>query len=184
MKTLDGLANSWNKVGGWSTSKPIIIHPIGTVRNIITSKNKSAGLTIESRLVIQKRYTKALKGLREYSHLIILFYLHEASENPIEILVKPGNRSHLPRIGIFSTRNTAHRPNKIGLSIVRLLGMRSNIIKVVGLDAFNGSPIIDIKPLMRWDLAGETTIERKILDGSMKLKFTGTIRVPEWWRKF
>ena len=163
--------------------KPIIIHPIGTVRNTITSQSKTAGLTTESRIIIKEGYSTALKGLRGYSHLIILYWLHEASENSAELLAKPGNRPYLPLIGIFATRNTTHRPNRLGLSVVKPLGVRSNIVRVVGLDAFNGSPVIDIKPFMRWDITSER-IERRIHGRSMELKFTSKIRVPEWWRRF
>jgi len=66
---------------------------------------------------------------------------------------------------------------------VKLLGVRSNIVRVVGLDAFNGSPVIDIKPFMRWDITSER-IERRIHGRSMESKFTSKIRVPEWWRRF
>jgi tRNA-Thr(GGU) m(6)t(6)A37 methyltransferase TsaA len=118
-------------------------------------------LDTESRNIVEAKYARALKGLKEYSHLIVLYWLHEASEALVDVLAKPGNRFHLPEVGILATRNTTHRPNRIGLTVVRLLGVKSNIVKVVGLDAFNGSPVIDVKPYMRWDLPDGTRISRE-----------------------
>ncbi len=164
--------------------KTITISPIGIVRSSITSQNKSAGLDTESRIIVEAKYAPSLKGLKEYSHLIVLYWLHEATEASIEVMVKPGNRPHLSEVGILATRNTTHRPNKIGLSVVRLLSVKSTVVKVIGLDAFNGSPVIDLKPFMRWDFPDGTEVERKLLHQKMELKFTGRILVPEWWRKF
>ena len=71
----------------------------------------------------------------------------------------------MPLLGIFATR-TPHRPNPIGLTRVKLLNIKGNVVTVQGLDAFNGTLVLDIKPFDSWD----TTEDFKVPDWWMKLK--------------
>ena len=79
--------------------------------------------------------------------------------------VRPRGRSDMPLLGIFATR-TPHRPNPIGLTRVKLLNVERNVVTVQGLDAFNGTPVLDIKPFDNWD----TTEDFKVADWWMKLE--------------
>jgi len=126
-----------------------------------------------------------LRGLHSYSHLIVLYWLHQAAKASTQTIVHPGERSHLPKIGILAKRNTSYRPNKIGLAIVKLSSACSNIIKVTGLDAYNQSPVIDVKPFMHWDVPeGSRTRKRRVSQTTIILDFKARISVPEWWTRF
>ena len=100
---------------------------------------------LESVLAIDERWEPALAGLSDYSHLIVLFWLdraERATESPDR---RPAEgREELPPVGLFATR-TPRRPNPIGLSIVRLVAQEGNRLRVTGLDAWPGTPILDLK---------------------------------------
>lgn len=92
---------------------------------------------------LHKRWAKGLHGIEEFSHLLVLFWLHQARKPKMSI--HPKGFKELPRIGFLATR-TPHRPNPIGLTVVRLVKRRGCKLWVEGLDAWNGTPILDIKP--------------------------------------
>jgi hypothetical protein len=89
----------------------------------------------------------------------IVFYLHQVDEDRRSLLkVHPENREELPLVGVFATRSPV-RPNPIGVTVVKLLECQNNVLKVLGLDAYDGSPVLDIKPyLRRGDLIEEATM--------------------------
>jgi tRNA-Thr(GGU) m(6)t(6)A37 methyltransferase TsaA len=93
-----------------------------------------------------------LGGVESFSHLFILYWLHEISIKAKERLkTHPRGRKDMPLLGIFATR-TPYRPNPIGLTLVELLKIEGSILTVRGLDAFDGTPILDIKPYDKWDV--------------------------------
>jgi len=96
---------------------------------------------IRGELEIDPAYAAGLKDIAGFSHLIIIFAFHKSG--PAHLLVKPPFESR--RRGVFSTRSP-HRPNPIGMTVVRLLGRRGNILKVSGVDMLDGTPVLDIKP--------------------------------------
>jgi len=123
---------------------------------------------IEAQVVIDPEWTEALEGIEEFSHIWVLFYLHHAAgERPFVAKVHPMGRRNLPLIGALATR-TPHRPNPIALTVVRLLRREGNVLTVRGLDAYDGSPVLDIKPyLVPGDLIPEATAPdwmRKVRD--------------------
>jgi tRNA (adenine37-N6)-methyltransferase len=87
-----------------------------------------------------------LDGIEEYSHLLVLYW---ADRIPVEsspvLKGHPMGREDFPLVGIFATRSPI-RPNNILATVVRLVERKGNILKVTGLDALDGSPVIDIKP--------------------------------------
>ncbi|MDH7477654.1 MAG: tRNA (N6-threonylcarbamoyladenosine(37)-N6)-methyltransferase TrmO [Candidatus Bathyarchaeota archaeon] len=93
------------------------------------------------------RFCAGLKGIENYSHLIILYWIHlrDNKENRRTLLVFPKKHAMKIETGVFACRSPS-RPNPIGLCIVQLLKVEKCILTVKGLDAFEGSPIIDIKP--------------------------------------
>jgi tRNA-Thr(GGU) m(6)t(6)A37 methyltransferase TsaA len=97
---------------------------------------------------LQKPWTKGLRGIEGFSHIIVLFWLHQAREP--ELLIHPRRDKRLPKIGFLATR-TPHRPNPIGLTVVKLLRRRGRRLWVEGLDAWDGTPILDIKPYTKRD---------------------------------
>lgn len=117
--------------------------PIGFVKN--NEKRHAGGWRdILSDLAINEEYKEALEGLKDYSHLIVIYWMHEIKS--IEMKTTPqGKVGIVPKVGVFATR-CPHRPNPIGISIVEILNIKDNIIAVKGLDAVKDTPILDIKP--------------------------------------
>jgi tRNA-Thr(GGU) m(6)t(6)A37 methyltransferase TsaA len=87
---------------------------------------------------------EALENLEDFSHIVVIYYLHE-SRRPFPMKVHPGYRSESTSVGVFASRSP-DRPNPLGKTNVRLLERRGNILKVRGLDAIDGTPVVDIKP--------------------------------------
>lgn len=110
-----------------------------------------------SEVVIEERWVEALAGLEEFSHVIVLFWIGRVLEEEAPRKVRPEMRQDMPEVGIFATRSPV-RPNPIGLTAVRLLSRRGNVLLVLGLDAYDGTLVLDIKPyLRRGDLVEEAT---------------------------
>ena len=125
------------------TKTSLSISPIGYVKNDVRDIKFHNWKHLISRLVIKDRYVEALKGLEEFSHLFLISRLHL----PGKVLLKrhPRDRQDLPEVGIFATRSQM-RPNRLGLHLVQLLTRERNELVVVGLDAVDGTPLLDIKP--------------------------------------
>ena len=127
----------------------IPLNPIGRVNNSIKEKVSYGWEEVESNLVIDPDFTALMDGLEEFSHIIVLFWMHEAREE-LPAKVHPQGRKDMPLTGVFATRAPI-RPNRIGLTIVRLLQREGNELRVIGLDAIDGSPVLDIKPYLPGD---------------------------------
>ena len=99
-----------------------------------------------SELVIDSSLAGILDGLEDFSHLLVLYWAHRVPPEGRSIIkAHPMGRKDLPLVGIFATCSPA-RPNTILATVVRLLEHKENVLKVEGLDALDGSPIVDIKP--------------------------------------
>ena len=91
----------------------------------------------------------ALAGLEEFSHAEILFHFDRIPEASVERRSRhPRGNPEWPRVGILAQRGSA-RPNRLGATIVRILGRDGRVLRVAGLDAVDGTPVVDIKPVMR-----------------------------------
>ncbi|OGQ00157.1 MAG: tRNA (N6-threonylcarbamoyladenosine(37)-N6)-methyltransferase TrmO, partial [Deltaproteobacteria bacterium RBG_19FT_COMBO_52_11] len=103
--------------------------------------------SVVSDIILDPQYEEALDGTEDYSHLLILFWLSRVPKVRREMKkIHPKSRQDLPLVGIFATR-TQYRPNPIGLTRVELIGRKKNVLRVRGLDARNGTPVVDIKPI-------------------------------------
>ncbi|MCG8642621.1 MAG: tRNA (N6-threonylcarbamoyladenosine(37)-N6)-methyltransferase TrmO [Desulfobacterales bacterium] len=124
------------------------IHSIGVAH---TPFNDPEGMPIQPRgakdvtgtIVLDKAYEKGLADLDGFSHIIVLFHLHRSKG--YDLMVTPFLDDQ--KRGLFSTR-APRRPNPIGLSVVRLLGIKGNTLTIQGVDMLNKTPIIDIKPFV------------------------------------
>lgn len=127
----------------------ISIKPIGVVRNNIRGLSKpgwEAGVVSE--LILDPHLKEFTEGLEEFSHIIVVFWMHKVPPGQdIPAKVHPRRRQDLPLVGLFATR-APHRPNPVGISIVKLLMCQGNILRVEALDAIDGTPVIDIKPYL------------------------------------
>jgi tRNA (adenine37-N6)-methyltransferase len=146
-----------------STENRIVLNPIGYVKTkAIGDEIKDKALI--SQIVIRKELVDGLSGIIGYSHLFVLFYLNQVTDAQRRTLrVHPRGRVDLPLTGVFAVR-TMLRPNPIGLTVVELVSVDGNVLTVKGLDAFDRTPVLDIKPYDRWDLIGN-------------------VKVPGWWLK-
>jgi tRNA-Thr(GGU) m(6)t(6)A37 methyltransferase TsaA len=124
----------------------INLTPIGFVKNAVTEPQGEDWQTIISEIIVNEDMNEALSGIDEFSHIIVIYWMHKtpASERSIK-KVHPKRNLNLPLVGVFATRSPA-RPNPIGIATIKLLECRDNILKVIGLDAIDGTPVLDIKP--------------------------------------
>jgi tRNA-Thr(GGU) m(6)t(6)A37 methyltransferase TsaA len=120
--------------------KPIgIIHsPFKSVEEapIQPSRSQATG-----KIEIFEEYEKGLEDIEGFSHIILIYWFHKSKGYSLK--VKPFLDTQLR--GLFATR-APKRPNQLGLSVVRLLKRRENILTVKGIDVVDGTPLLDIKP--------------------------------------
>jgi len=91
---------------------------------------------------------EALMGLEQFSHVEVLFHFHATAE-PVEIAARhPRGRQDWPKVGIFAQR-AKDRPNRLGATICRIVSVQGTVLEVAGLDAIDGTPVLDIKPYMK-----------------------------------
>jgi len=97
------------------------------------------------RIIIYPEYADGLDGIEELDHIHVLYWMHRLSEKDRKALkVHPRGDMNRPLTGVFSLRSPL-RPNPIGLTRVRLLKREGNQLLVGGLDALDGSPVVDVK---------------------------------------
>ena len=102
---------------------------------------------------------EALDGIDQFSHLEIIYYFHKVKPEKIVLDSRhPRNNKDWPKCGIFAQRGK-NRPNCIGVTIVRLIQRKGKTITVLGLDAIDESPVLDIKPVMKEFLPREDVIQ-------------------------
>jgi tRNA-Thr(GGU) m(6)t(6)A37 methyltransferase TsaA len=157
----DGEMESAEEAQKSKGSPEILLRPVGVVKNeakqpsLVTESGdlewrpKQGQLewrTQVSELVIDNSLAGILDGIEDFSHLLVLYWAHLVPPEGRSIIkAHPMGRKELPLVGIFATCSPA-RPNTICATVVQLLERKGDILKVQGLDAIDGSPIVDIKP--------------------------------------
>jgi tRNA-Thr(GGU) m(6)t(6)A37 methyltransferase TsaA len=127
------------------------LKPIGYVESAVQRGEQAIWEELEARIVLDSQWQEGLQGLDEFSHIIVIFWLDRPDEAEVPLKVHPQAKEDLPLVGLFATR-TPLRPNPIGLTTVELLSVDGTTLRVKGLDAFDGTPVLDIKPyLVRGD---------------------------------
>jgi tRNA-Thr(GGU) m(6)t(6)A37 methyltransferase TsaA len=140
------------------------VKTIGYVNTVATEADiKKGRRNIISQIYLERRYVDGVKGLEEYSHIYVIYWMHRKDGERPRLLVRPRGRADLPEVGVFATRNPG-RPNPIALTVVELIKIEDNVLTVRGLDALDKSPVLDIKPYDYYD----------IIEG---------VRVPAWFEK-
>jgi len=122
---------------------PITFTPIGYVENDFDAPAIPETIaTAESRVVVAQEFVEGLTGLKAGQRVMVVFHFHLVQS--YALLQHPrGDRSR-PRRGVFAL-HTPYRPNPIGVTVVDLLSVEGNVLRVRGLDALNSTPILDIK---------------------------------------
>jgi tRNA (adenine37-N6)-methyltransferase len=125
---------------------PIAFRPIGIIRTPFETVDgmpiqASAAVGIRGRIELEPGLAAGLADLGGFSHLILIYHLHEIRAPRLTVLPFLDDRPH----GIFATRSPA-RPNPIGLSTVRLVGVDGTTLVVEDVDMLDGTPLLDLKP--------------------------------------
>lgn len=97
-----------------------------------------------SKIEISKEYEGGLRDIEGFTHLHVFYWLHKSKGFSLLVTTPWDTISH----GLFTTRSP-HRPNPIGHAVVELVEQKDNILSVIGLDAIEGTPVIDIKPYIK-----------------------------------
>lgn len=142
------------------------IEPIGIVRSPVQEPIDEQWGQVIAQIVIDDALAVGLKGIDQFSHLIIIFFMHRYTFDAARDLIRrPQERTDLPEVGIFAQR-AKHRPNPIGITTVELIQVQGNSLSVKGLDAIDGTPVLDIKPYVP---AFDTRLNAAVPDWIRKL---------------
>lgn len=124
--------------------RTVEMRPIGFVHRASAEENER-DRSLVARIVLDQDWAPALDGIEEWSHLYVIFWLdrvvHSAESDP---------RQHPDGVGVLAARSPIH-PNPIGLTLVELVKREANVLWVRGLDAYDGTPVLDIKPYPDWE---------------------------------
>jgi tRNA-Thr(GGU) m(6)t(6)A37 methyltransferase TsaA len=127
----------------------IIVHPVAHVKNSRKEIKDDHWATILSEIQLDEHIpAEAFDGIDAFSHLEIIFHFDRSDPSNIVFSGHPRGNSEWPHIGIFAQRKK-DRPNAIGLTIVEFVKREGDTIWVKNLDAIDGTPILDIKPVMK-----------------------------------
>lgn len=100
----------------------------------------------EFKIIVNPQYTDGLQELEQFTYIFVLSFMNRALK-PVSMMVEP-SWAEGTRVGLFASRSPV-RPNPIGLSVVRLKAVRENVLYTSGLDVFDGTPLLDIKPYLQ-----------------------------------
>jgi tRNA-Thr(GGU) m(6)t(6)A37 methyltransferase TsaA len=128
----------------------ITLEPIGIVKNSRKEISDDYWGGLISQIILNGNYEEdSLKGIEEFSHLEIIFYFDKVLTGKIKSVAShPRSNPAWPEVGILAQLGK-NRPNRLGLTIVKLIKRESGILFVTGLDAIDGTPVLDIKPVMK-----------------------------------
>ena len=129
-----------------SAVQSFVVHPIGRFHT--TDEH--------TRIILDKKYQAALLGLDGFSHIQVFWWFdkNDTPEKRSILQVHPrGNRDN-PLTGVFATRSP-FRPNLIALTLCKIVSIKDNVIEIEKTDAFDGTPILDIKPFTPGDAADD-----------------------------
>jgi len=127
----------------------ILLDPVGTVKNNRTTATDDFwGKVISEIVLLDHVPTEALENIEQFSHLEIIYYFDRVGRNKIVYSGRPRGNPDYPVMGIFAQRRK-DRPNQLGLCTVQLIEHSGRSIKVKYLDAIDGTPVLDIKPVFK-----------------------------------
>jgi tRNA-Thr(GGU) m(6)t(6)A37 methyltransferase TsaA len=138
--------------------KRVTLRPIGTVHSPVR-EGREGWEQVTSEIELLPEHAERLDGIEDYSHIQVIFYLDRVTRRERGMKkFHPRDREDLPLMGALATRSQ-RRPNPIGLTTAKLLGRKRNILRVKGLDALDGTPVLDIKPYSpHHDIHPEATV--------------------------
>ncbi len=129
----------------WKNKATIGFHPIGFVQNEIDAiRAPDVIKAVESQIVLDPQLVEGLYGLENYQNVMVVFHFH-LSEG-FDFYQHPRGDESRPKRGVFAL-HSPRRPNPIGVTVVDLLAIEGNVLRVRGLDAVNGTPVLDLKKI-------------------------------------
>lgn len=167
---------------------PITLRPVGIIRNDLTTPqlvadgdglklNDEPGTALKkfhrasdarSTIIVREELADLLDGIEDFSHIVVLYWGHEVTDAGRSLKkVHPVGRTENPLKGIFSTCSPA-RPNPVLMTVVRVLGRDGTTLTVSGLDAIDGSPVLDLKPYVAEQFPQSDTFVPGWMDAIMK----------------
>ena len=114
----------------------VVFKPVGYVK-VLNER--------EAEIIFRPELKDALDGIEDFSHVFVIYFMHKLLGAEIPVKVHPKKDVNLPLVGVLSSRSPL-RPNLIGLTVVELIERKGNVLKVAGLDALDGTPVLDVKP--------------------------------------
>ncbi len=124
----------------------IVLFPIGYVKTTIREIGQKDIIDEEAYIELEEEFTKGLESLEGFSHIIVVFYMHKIKSWKLQEVPLRHNPKGL-KVGIFATRSP-YRPNRIGVSVVKLIRIEGNRVYFINKDILDSSPILDIKPYL------------------------------------
>jgi tRNA-Thr(GGU) m(6)t(6)A37 methyltransferase TsaA len=129
--------------------EPVTLVPVATVVGGRVEAVDDHWLGEEATIALDERFPESsLQGLEAFSHAEVVFVFHLVDEAGVTTAARhPRGRDDLPAVGIFAQR-ARNRPNRLGVSVCEVLGVEGRSVRVRGLDAVDGTPVLDIKPVI------------------------------------
>jgi tRNA-Thr(GGU) m(6)t(6)A37 methyltransferase TsaA len=138
--------------------KIIELSPIGFVSRTSSDENER-DRSLVAKVVFDEDLAPALDGIEEWSHVYVIFWLDRVVR-----ATEPELYHQSSGVGIFAARSPIH-PNPIGLTLVELVKREENVLWVRGLDAYQGTPVVDIKPYPDWEQGHFLVVCQSSIDG-------------------
>jgi len=127
-------------------SEHVSLEVIAHIRNGRASTDDADWGSVESRIELDPRFAAGLEGLDQFSHVVVVFYMHlDPDREPITLRRRPRGRSDMPLLGVFAQRGRM-RPNPIGVTTAEIVRLEPGALVVRGLDAVEATPVLDLKP--------------------------------------
>jgi tRNA-Thr(GGU) m(6)t(6)A37 methyltransferase TsaA len=124
----------------------VTLRVIGTVKNGRDSAADADWGALESRIELLPEFQAGLQGIDSFSHALVIFFMHQDPDRePPTLRRRPRGRADMPELGVFAQRGRM-RPNPIGVTAVEIVSAGSGAVVVRGLDALDGTPVLDLKP--------------------------------------
>lgn len=138
--------------------EPIAYKAIGVVRNRVHEPRIDGWEDLRSDIILRDDLAEALDPIEGFSHVIVVFHFDRVPETEKRHRLPVGNEDPLPLRGVLATRSQL-RPNPIGVAVAEIVHRRQGVLRVRGLDAINGTPVLDIKPyLPDYDAVARATL--------------------------
>ncbi|HEY3815692.1 MAG TPA: tRNA (N6-threonylcarbamoyladenosine(37)-N6)-methyltransferase TrmO [Polyangiaceae bacterium] len=142
---------------------------IGVVKCSVAEPRDDDWGGVVSEVHFDPELAPGLVGLEQFSHALVVFWMHRSSFDAAADLVRrPRGRQDMPELGIFAQR-AKHRPNPIGITAVRVVARSGAVLTVKGLDAIDGTPVLDVKPYVPpFDTRADATVPewmKRLMEG-------------------